>query len=31
MTTDFDSKYYLYPIPYSEVTKNVNMKQNPKW
>ncbi|MGI6242229.1 MAG: RagB/SusD family nutrient uptake outer membrane protein [Prevotella sp.] len=31
MTTKFDPKYYLYPIPYDEVIKNVNMKQNPNW
>lgn len=24
-------KMYLYPIPYSEVVKNANMKQNPGW
>ncbi|MGF7230364.1 RagB/SusD family nutrient uptake outer membrane protein [Arachidicoccus sp.] len=24
-------KMYLYPIPYSEVVKNTNMKQNPGW
>ena len=27
----FDAKRYLYPIPYSEVIKNDNMIQNPKW
>jgi hypothetical protein len=27
----FDSKRYFYPIPYSEVIKNKNMKQNPGW
>ena len=24
-------KMYLYPIPYDEVLKNPNMKQNPSW
>jgi hypothetical protein len=27
----FDNKRYFYPIPYSEVIKNRNMKQNPGW
>ena len=27
----FEEKRYLYPIPYSEVIKNSNMVQNPKW
>jgi hypothetical protein len=27
----FENKRYLYPIPYSEVIKNKNMKQNPGW
>ena len=31
LTTKFEPKYYLYPIPYSEVIKNKNMKQNPNW
>lgn len=31
LTTYFDTKMYLYPIPYSEVVKNENMKQNPLW
>ena len=31
MTTKFSAKNYLYPIPYSEVIKNKNMKQNPNW
>ena len=31
MTTKFSAKDYLYPIPYSEVIKNKNMKQNPNW
>lgn len=26
-----DPQMYLYPIPYSEVVKNGNMKQNPLW
>ena len=32
LTTRFDApKMYLYPIPYDEVQKNPNMKQNPGW
>jgi hypothetical protein len=32
LTTKFMSpKMYLYPIPYDEVLKNPNMKQNPGW
>mgnify|MGYP000888373921 CR=1 FL=1 len=27
----FDTRRYLYPIPYSEVIKNSNMIQNPNW
>ncbi|MDR3185189.1 MAG: RagB/SusD family nutrient uptake outer membrane protein [Prevotellaceae bacterium] len=27
----FENKRYFYPIPYSEVIKNRNMKQNPGW
>jgi hypothetical protein len=27
----FENKRYFYPIPYSEVIKNSNMKQNPGW
>ncbi|ULB33968.1 MULTISPECIES: RagB/SusD family nutrient uptake outer membrane protein [Proteiniphilum] len=27
----FNERRYLYPIPYSEVNKNINMVQNPKW
>ncbi|MDR2816086.1 MAG: RagB/SusD family nutrient uptake outer membrane protein [Proteiniphilum sp.] len=27
----FEDKRYFYPIPYSEVVKNKNMKQNPGW
>jgi hypothetical protein len=27
----FETKRYLYPIPYSEVIKNRNMVQNPEW
>ncbi len=27
----FDTRRYLYPIPYSEVNKNSNMVQNPMW
>jgi hypothetical protein len=28
---NFEEKNYLYPIPYTEVIKNSNMVQNPKW
>jgi hypothetical protein len=31
LTTVFAVKQYLYPIPYNEVAKNPNMKQNPGW
>lgn len=32
LTTKFlDPQMYLYPIPYSEVIKNGQMKQNPQW
>ena len=32
LTTRFDApKMYLYPIPYDEVQRNPNMKQNPGW
>jgi hypothetical protein len=31
LTTTFAKKQYLYPIPYNEVAKNPNMKQNPGW
>lgn len=31
LTTSFQTRQYLYPIPYSEVNKNANMKQNPNW
>jgi len=31
LTVNFDPKMNLYPIPYSEVIKNHNMKQNPGW
>jgi hypothetical protein len=32
LTTKFNSPImYLYPIPYAEVLKNPNMKQNPGW
>ena len=27
----FELRRYLYPIPYSEMIKNDNMIQNPKW
>lgn len=31
LSIPFEEKRYLYPIPYSEVIKNSNMVQNPKW
>jgi starch-binding outer membrane protein, SusD/RagB family len=32
LTTKFVApKMYVYPIPYDEVQKNPNMKQNPGW
>lgn len=31
LTTTFETKRYLYPIPYSEVVKNDKMIQNPNW
>lgn len=31
LSTAFVKKQYLYPIPYNEVAKNPNMKQNPGW
>ena len=31
LTVNFDERRYLYPIPYTEVLKNSNMVQNPKW
>ncbi len=31
LNTAFVKKQYLYPIPYNEVAKNPNMKQNPGW
>jgi len=31
LKANFEEKNYLYPIPYSEVIKNSNMVQNPKW
>ncbi|MDD3036611.1 RagB/SusD family nutrient uptake outer membrane protein [Bacteroides sp.] len=31
LSTTFDVKRYFYPIPYTEVVKNDNMIQNPKW
>jgi hypothetical protein len=32
LTTKFNAPaMYLYPIPYDEVLKNTNMKQNPGW
>ena len=27
----WDDKYYLYPIPYTERYKNPNLEQNPGW
>jgi len=31
VSTNFEIKRYLYPIPYSEVVKNSKMIQNPNW
>ena len=31
LKANFTPRMYLYPIPYSEVNKNVNMVQNPNW
>ncbi len=31
LDVDFEPHRYYYPIPYSEVIKNSNMEQNPKW
>lgn len=31
MNVNFEENRYLFPIPYSEVIKNSNMVQNPKW
>jgi len=31
LNTVFKPNEYLYPIPYNEVAKNPNMKQNPGW
>ncbi|MBE9663697.1 RagB/SusD family nutrient uptake outer membrane protein [Mucilaginibacter myungsuensis] len=31
LKTTFTQKQYLHPIPYNEVAKNPNMKQNPGW
>ena len=31
VTRQWDPKYYLYPIPQSEVKKNPNLGQNPGW
>ena len=31
LTVNFQPKMYFYPIPYSEIIKNRNMKQNPGW
>lgn len=31
LDVDFEPYRYYYPIPYSEVIKNSNMEQNPKW
>lgn len=31
LNVKWDDKRYLFPIPYSEVLKNSNMVQNPKW
>lgn len=31
LTTDFEERRYLYPIPYDEVVGNSQMEQNPGW
>jgi hypothetical protein len=31
LTTAFQQRQYLYPIPYNEIAKNPNLKQNPGW
>ncbi|ANH83058.1 hypothetical protein A8C56_20570 [Niabella ginsenosidivorans] len=31
LTPVFSTRQYLYPIPYDEVVKNSNMRQNPGW
>ena len=31
VTREWDDKYYLYPIPQSEIKKNPNLGQNPGW
>lgn len=31
LNINFETKRYLYPIPYDEVNKNDNMVQNPNW
>jgi starch-binding outer membrane protein, SusD/RagB family len=31
LQTTFKDNQYLYPIPYNELAKNSNMKQNPGW
>ncbi len=31
LNVSFNTRNYLYPIPYSEVNKNRNMVQNPNW
>ena len=31
LNVKWDDRRYLFPIPYSEVLKNSNMVQNPKW
>jgi hypothetical protein len=31
LNVTWNNRRYLYPIPYNEVSKNANMKQNPNW
>ena len=31
VTRQWDDKYYFYPIPQSEITKNSALEQNPGW
>jgi hypothetical protein len=31
LTTVFSTKQYLHPIPYNEILKNPNLKQNLGW
>jgi hypothetical protein len=31
VSRQWDDKYYLYPIPQSEIKKNSRLEQNPGW